>query len=188
MTDPNDDIAAHLNALYTKQDEWLRRVHGRSLSFQDGLFDRWTRARRLGFGEGASIYNSTQVFGDVEVGDHTFIGAFVILDGGYAPIRIGGYVSVSAGVHIYSHDTMLWSLSGGVAPKRTGSVWIGDGCYIGSQSVIACGVTIGERSVVASNSFVNRTVPPRTVIGGSPARAIGRVEGEGDNTRVVFES
>ena len=28
----------------------------RSLPFADGLFDRWERARRLGFGEGASIY------------------------------------------------------------------------------------------------------------------------------------
>ena len=34
-------------------------------SVPDALFDRWERARRLGFAPDASIYNSSAVFGDV---------------------------------------------------------------------------------------------------------------------------
>ena len=40
----------------------------RSLPFQDALFDRWERARRLGFAPDASIYNSSAVFGNFEQG------------------------------------------------------------------------------------------------------------------------
>lgn len=183
-----ESLANALMRLHVETDDALRTDHNRSLSFQDGFFDRWERARRLGFGTETQVYNSAQVFGDVSVGSHTFIGAFCVLDGGYAPVRIGDYVSVSAGVHIYSHDTVLWSLSGGIAEKRVGPVTIEDCCYLGSQCVIACGVHIGRQSVVAANSMVNKDVPARTVVGGSPARLIGRVEGEGDTVRVVYSA
>ena len=180
------ELADALVRLHIETDEELRNKHRRSLSFQDGIFNRWDRARRLGFGAGTQVYNSVQVLGDVSIGENTFVGAFCILDGGYAPVRIGDYVSISAGVHLYSHDTVLWSLSGGRAEKRIGPVTIADCCYVGSQAIIACGVSIGPRSVVASNSFVNRDVPANTVVGGTPARQIGRVEDSGGDVRVVF--
>jgi hypothetical protein len=44
-------------------------------------------------------------------------------DGG---IAIGHHCSISAGVQIYAHDTVMWALSGGRAAKRTGRVVIGD--------------------------------------------------------------
>jgi len=180
------DLAELLRLLHVETDQELRDKYKRSLSFQDGLYNRWDRAQRLGFGEGTQIYNSVQVLGDVAVGKNTFVGAFSILDGGYASVKIGDFVSISAGVHVYSHDTVLWSLSGGRAAKRIGPVTIADRCYIGSQAVIACGVSIGPESVVASNSFVNNDVAPGTVVGGSPARLIGRVEACDGEVRVVF--
>lgn len=185
---PPDQLAVALNQLYREHDEHLRKNYQRSLPFPDGLFDRWERAERLGFGEGACVYNSTLVMGDVTVGPHSWVGPFVFLDGGYAPVRIGEYCSISAAVHIYSHDTVLWSLSGGRADKRVGPVSIGDHCYIGSQAIIGPGVTIGRQSVVATNSFVNRDVPERTIVGGCPACPIGRVVVEGDDIRLAFDS
>jgi acetyltransferase-like isoleucine patch superfamily enzyme len=182
-----DELELLLKTLHIRQDEELRKSYARSLSFQDGLFNRWERAERLGFGSETQVYNSVQVLGDVMIGKKSFVGAFCILDGGYAPVRIGDYVSISAGVHIYSHDTMLWSLSGGQADKRTGPVTIEDCCYIGSTAVIACGVTIGRQSVVASNAFVNRDVPPRTIVGGTPAKVIGHVAVDGDKIRAVYD-
>ena len=67
-------FAELLRVCYEAGDERLRRDHQRSLPFQDALSDRWERARRLGFGEGSSIYNSAAVFGDVRVGRKTWIG------------------------------------------------------------------------------------------------------------------
>jgi len=164
----------------------LKSQFDRSLPFADGLFDRWERARRLGFAKDASIYDSACVFGDVSVGAGTWIGPWVMLDGSGGSIRIGSTCSLSAGVHIYTHDTVLWALSGGKMATRKAAVSIGDRVYIGSQSVIARGVTIGDMCVIAANSFINRNVTTRSIVGGTPAKVIGRVEGEGDAIRLVF--
>ncbi len=182
-----EDLRAALAALYEQTDERLRAEHDRSLPFQDGLLDRWERAKRLGFAEGASIYNSALVFGDVTVGADTWIGPYTLLDGSAGGIAIGHHCSISAGVQIYTHDTVMWALSGGTAAKKTGRVVVGDCTYIGSQSIVKHGVTIGSRCVVAANSFVNRDVADRTIVGGSPAEPIGRVEGEGDDIRLRYD-
>jgi acetyltransferase-like isoleucine patch superfamily enzyme len=83
---------------------------------------------------------------------------------------------------------VLWALSGGRLAKHESAVYIGDCVYIGSQCVVASGVRIGSRCVIAANSFVNCNVPDCTVVGGSPAEVIGRVEGEGDSVQVVMSS
>ena len=186
MTD-DADLSRALHRIYAERETELKEKYARSLPFQDGFFDRWERARRLGFGDKASIYNSALVFGEVEVGENTWIGPYVILDGSAGGLQIGAWCSISAGVHIYTHDTVAWALSGGVAPKRTGPVRIGDCCHLGSQSVIRAGVRIGARCVVAANSFVNRDVADGTIVGGTPAVPIGRVVGRGAAVELSFD-
>lgn len=181
-------FAELLRESYLAADERLRVEFKRSLPFQDALFDRWERAKRLGFSDGASIYNSAAVFGDVKVGASTWIGPNTVLDGGGGGIDIGAHCSISSGVHIYTHDTVLWALSGGSMPHKRAPVRVGDCTYIGSQSVIAAGVSIGSRCVVAANSFVNTDFPDATIVGGTPARKIGTVVGEGEQVRMVFDS
>jgi acetyltransferase-like isoleucine patch superfamily enzyme len=110
-----------------------------------------------------------------------------MLDGSGGGISIGTTCSISAGVHIYTHDTVLWALSGGRLLSRTGAVTVGNRVYLGSQSVIARGVSIGDMVVVAANSFVRDNVPPRTIVGGVPAVPIGHIEGDDDTVRLVFD-
>jgi acetyltransferase-like isoleucine patch superfamily enzyme len=181
------DLDALLRAGHVRRERELRERFDRSLPFGDTLGDRWDRAARLGFGSEASIYDSAIVLGDVRVGAHTWIGPFTVLDGSGGGLEIGAWCSISAGVHLYTHDTVLWALSAGIQPRRTAPVAIGDCCYIGSQSVVSAGVTIGTQCVVGANSFVDEEVPDRTVVAGSPARPIGRVEGDGPEVRVVFD-
>ena len=175
-----------LNRVRWTRDEEVRARFDRSLPFADGLFDRWERARRLGFGEGTSIYDSALVYGEVKVGANTWIGPYTVLDGSGGGLSIGSYCSISAGVHIYTHDTVLWALSGGRLANRTGPVTIGDFCYIGSQAVLVHGMTVGNRCVIAANSLVNCNVPEGSIMGGSPAEPIGQVEGEGKAVRLVW--
>jgi acetyltransferase-like isoleucine patch superfamily enzyme len=177
-----------LRRCYMASDEQLLADFQRSLPFQDALFDRWERARRLGFGKGASIYNSSFVYGNVRVGDQTWIGPNTVLDGSGGNLSIGAYCSISAGVHIYTHDTVLWALSRGEVSKREANVSIGDCVYIGSQTVIAAGVSIGKNSVIAANSFVNGDVPERSVVGGTPTRRLGVVIGQGSGVYIKYDS
>lgn len=165
-----DEARAALEQLRTG----MRERFDRDLPLEELLFDRWERARSLGFGEGTSIYHNSYVYGRVKVGRNTWIGPFTLLDGS-GDLEIGSFCSISAGVQIYTHDTVRWAVTSGRADPERAPVRIGDACYIGSQSVIAKGVTIGEHSVIGACSFVNRDIPPCTVAYGVPCRAAGRV-------------
>jgi acetyltransferase-like isoleucine patch superfamily enzyme len=143
--------------------------------------DRWERARRLGFGEGSSIYADSYVYGDVKVGENTWIGPHTLLDGS-GGLTIGSRCDISAGVQIYSHDTVKRVLSDGRQPTEHGAVTIGDNCHIGAQSVIAKGVHVGDHVVIGACSYVNRDVAPFTVAVGVPCRPIGRVVLDDDGT------
>ncbi len=177
-----------LKALRAATEEELRHRWDRSLPFADVLFDRWERSNRLGFGEGSSIYDSAHVYGSVTVGEKTWIGPFVILDGSGADLTIGNFCDISTGVHIFTHDTALRCVSMGEADVRWSSVSIGDGTYIGSQSIVVSGISIGSRCIVGANSLVNADVPDRTIVAGSPAVPIGYVEGDGADVRCVIKT
>lgn len=151
----------------------LNKQYRRTLPFGDYVVDRWGKARELGFGEGTSIYDSSLVFGDVRVGEHTWIGPFTLLDGSGGGLEIGSYCSISAGVQIYTHDTVERTLSGGAVPIVTAPTSIGSNCYIGPNSVIAKGVTIGDGVVIGANSLVLKDVPAGSKAFGTPCRVVG---------------
>jgi len=170
-----DDLVGDIFSLYVKLRTGMREQRHRDLPLDELLFDRWERARSLGFGEDSSIYHNSYVYGDIKVGRGTWIGPYTLLEGA-GGLAIGDYCSISAGVHIYTHDSVKWALSGGKDEYERASVRIGDCCYIGSQTVIAKGVTIGDHCVVGACSFVNRDLPPGTVAFGVPCRPVGHVE------------
>lgn len=171
----NEELLEQLRALHRELAGDMRESWRRDLPLGELIGDRWERASRLGFGEGASIYDSSHVFGDVRVGRHTWIGPFTLLDGS-GGLEIGDYCSISSGVQIYSHDTVDWAVSGGVAPYEYASTVVGSRCYVGAQSVIAKGVTVGEGSIVGACSFVRADVPAGSIAVGAPARVVGSVE------------
>ncbi len=146
----------------------------RTLPLADYIVDRWEKAQALGFGKGASIYDSSLVLGDVKVGHDTWIGPFTVLDGSGGGLTIGSHSSISAGVQIYTHDTVDRSLSGGVAPVVHARTAIGSNCYIGPNAVIAKGVTIGDRVVIGANSLVLNDIPAGMKAFGTPCVVVGQ--------------
>jgi acetyltransferase-like isoleucine patch superfamily enzyme len=143
----------------------------RTLPFGDYVVDRWEKARLLGFGEGTSIYDSSVVIGDVMVGSHTWIGPFTVLDGS-GGLRIGSYCSISAGVQIYTHDSVEWAVSGGAKPIERCTTTIGSRCYIGPNTIVAKGVTIGDGCIVGANSLVLIDIPSGKKAYGTPCRVV----------------
>jgi acetyltransferase-like isoleucine patch superfamily enzyme len=160
--------------LLANEQEMVRERWNRSLPFADYIVDRWEKAKALGFGEGSSVYDSALVLGDVKVGKHTWIGPFTVLDGSGGGLLIGDYCSISAGVQIYTHDTVAWAISGGKATIDQAPVRIGSRCYIGPNVIISRGVTIGDSSVIGANAFVNKDIPNGMCAWGSPAKIQGK--------------
>lgn len=161
-----------LKAFWLARRRQLHSRFNRTLPFGDYVVDRWEKAKELGFGEGTSVYDSSVILGDVKVGSDTWIGPFTLLDGS-GGLEIGSNCSISAGVQIYSHDTVRKSISGGVAPIERAGTRIGSDCYLGPNVVVAKGVTIGDRVVVGANSLVLADIPSGSKAVGTPCRVVG---------------
>lgn len=166
------DVLARLKALWLERRREVNRDFHRTLPFADYIVDRWEKASELGFGKGASIYDSVLVLGDVQVGEDTWIGPFVVLDGS-GGLKIGSNCSISAGVQIYSHDSVQWAVSGGRDAYEYGQTSIGDRCYLGPNTVVAKGVTIGDGCVIGANSLVLHDIPAGSKAYGTPCRVVG---------------
>jgi acetyltransferase-like isoleucine patch superfamily enzyme len=189
VADNSEGLHAQLRALDDELRSATRSAWARDLPFDELLFDRWQRASSLGFGAAASIYQNSYVYGDVSVGPGTWIGPFTLLDGSGGGLTIGANCSISAGVQIYTHDSVRRALSGGLADIDRAPVVIGDNCYLGPNAVVYKGVTIGARSVVGSGSLVNRDIPANSIAFGTPCKVVGSVVVQDDGTiDLVYES
>jgi acetyltransferase-like isoleucine patch superfamily enzyme len=149
----------------------MQQKFHRSLPFMELLINREKKAKLLNFGVGTTIHDSSHVYGNVKVGKNTWIGPFTILDGS-GGLTIGSNCSISAGVQIYTHDSVHWAISGGVEDYEFNNVIIEDNCYIGPNVIIQKGVTIGKGSIIGANTFVNKSFSLNSKIVGNPAKKI----------------
>lgn len=164
-----------IEGLYDRQSELFLGKWNRLLPFSEMFIDRWKKAKKLGFADGASIYDNSYVYGNVKVGKNTWIGPFTILDGSGVELKIGDFCSISAGVQIYTHDSVKWALSSGKDEYRKSSTYIGNNCYIGPSSIIQAGITVGNHCVIGALSLVNKNLPDFSIAWGQPAKIVGKV-------------
>lgn len=114
----------------------------------------------------------------IKMGEDVWIGYFCLVDGS-GGLEIGNNVSISSGVHIYTHDSTEFRIKGNI-PKdpingshiKRAPVKIGNNVQIGANSVIAPGVTIGNNVIIGALSFVNTDIPSNTVAVGTPCKVI----------------
>jgi acetyltransferase-like isoleucine patch superfamily enzyme len=114
----------------------------------------------------------------VKIGRNVYIGFLVMVDGEYPEyIEIEDEASIGPGVIIMAHS--------GASPfhqrlnlysEKPKKVRIGRGAWIAAGAIILPGVTVGEGAIVAAGSVVSRDVPPYTMVGGHPARAITKLK------------
>ena len=115
----------------------------------------------------------------VKIGKNVFLGGGNILDRVRPDlITIEDYVSLAGGVNILTHSNPTKPLRKILGPKShiTKPVIIKKGAWIALNAVILPGVTIGENSIVATNSVVNKDVPDHSIVAGTPAKIIKKIK------------
>ena len=85
---------------------------------------------------------------------------------------------------LIGHNVVLATLNHAMDPFKRADlhpapIHIGKNVWIGSNSTVLPGVSIGDGAVIAAGAVVARDVPPNTVVGGVPAKTIRKIqEGE----------
>jgi acetyltransferase-like isoleucine patch superfamily enzyme len=134
------------------------------------------------YGAVLHVYNFRDLpHAGIRIGRDCLVGEYCVIRGP-GGVTIGDRVYLSPGVHIYSSNHIFSD------PERpfieqgvtTEGVTIEDECWIGANSVILDGVTIGRRSVVAAGAVVTQSVPPHVLVAGVPARVVRDLRRRGD--------
>lgn len=165
-----DEWLAHMKRFLEVLAARKKAQFQRRVPIGDLLSERAENAAAYGFGEGTTMYDNVLVLGEVKVGRHSWIGPGCILDGSGGGLSIGDWCSISAGVQIYTHDTVKRSITLGAAPIEYAPTRIGNGVYLGPNAIVQMGVTIGDQAIIGANSLVNRDIPAASKAFGSPAR------------------
>ena len=175
----------YMQFLNEKRQE-MKEKYNRVLPSGELLFNRFEKAAYLGFGANSSIYDTSIVMGDIKVGNNVWIGPYTILEGLNDELIIGDFVSIDAGVSIYTHDSTRYYLSGGKETFDHGKVEIKNNSVIGTMSMIKHGVTIGHHCVIGAHSFVTKDVPDYCIAAGTPAKIIGKVISDDEGIRYEY--
>jgi acetyltransferase-like isoleucine patch superfamily enzyme len=115
--------------------------------------------------------------GDVIIGDRTIIGISNVIIG---PVRIGNDVMFAQNVVLsgMNHQYERIDISPTIQDITTNRITIEDNVWIGANSVVIPGISIGKHAVVGAGSVVTKDVAPYTVVVGNPAKAVKKYNWE----------
>lgn len=123
--------------------------------------------------------------GRIRIGNSVYVGDGVILSA-CEEIAVGAATLLAHGVQVFDNDShpidaqerarhfrMILGLEpAGPVKIGTAAVRIGERCWIGTQTLIMKGVTIGDEAIVAAGSVVATDIPARALAAGNPARVV----------------
>lgn len=159
---------------------WFIRLMGGSvgntLLVERGVRFRHAPTKHWHFG--SCVYLGYNLVLDVEPGSSlrignrvklmhgTTLGVSMALEIGHQT-QVGEYTSVRDSNHTIDTTRFIRDSPLNSAPVSIGEdVWLGRGC------VVTAGCVIGDGSVLGANSVVTRSLPPRIVAAGSPAKVL----------------
>lgn len=123
--------------------------------------------------------------GNIKIGDYCFIGPQTKIWSSLS-INIGNRVLISHNVNIHDnnshpldsqerHEDFVYIRNIGLQDKTNipeKEIIIEDDVWIGFNSTILKGVTIGKGAIIGANTVILKDVPPFSVVVGNPARII----------------
>ncbi|WP_231490813.1 DapH/DapD/GlmU-related protein [Pedobacter sp. Leaf170] len=120
--------------------------------------------------------------GDVLIGDRTIIGMGCVIIG---PVIIGNDIMLAQNIVIsgLNHGYEDINISPSVQKVSCKEINIADDVWIGANSVITAGVSLGKHCIIGAGSVVTKDVPAFSIAVGNPAKVIKRYNG----TSMIWE-
>jgi len=111
---------------------------------------------KITIGSGCGISGSTiYAMKEITIGDNVLIGGNCkIIDNDFHPLPASQRINQK------------------VEDIKMRPITIGEGCFIGANSIILKGTTLGKNCVVGAGSVVSGTFPDNVIIAGNPARVV----------------
>lgn len=111
---------------------------------------------------------------NITIGENVFINAC-------CHFQDHGGVVIGDGCQI-GHNVVFATLNHALPPEERKHTYpapivLGKNVWVGSNSTILQGVTVGDNAVVAAGAVVNKNVPDNVVVGGVPAKIIKKITG-----------
>ena len=107
---------------------------------------------RVVIGNGCTIKNCISLWDRVTLEDYVFLGPSVVFTNDLRPRAF-----IKRG------------------PEAFLPTLLKQGCTIGANTTLVCGVTIGEFAMVGAGAVVSKDVPPHSLVIGNPGKVVGRV-------------
>ncbi len=128
--------------------------------FEPGVWITAPGSARVRIGEGTFLNMGVMVASEhlVEIGAHCMLAN-------------GCFISDASHRYDDPHKPITWQGFESKGPTR-----IGDNCWLGANVAVMSGVSIGERCVVGANSVVTNDIEPFSIVAGSPARVLRKIE------------
>lgn len=136
--------------------------------------------------DNARIFGTLHVSGGrIIIEEDVHIGPFSIV-GSTEEVQIKKLAMISTRVDIIDNnnhpvhpsDRKIMNMSGGIPKYKTwkysdkAKIIVGENTWIGKDSLVLKGVTIGDNSIVAARSVVTKDVPIETIVAGNPAKVV----------------
>ena len=127
-------------------------------------------------GQGSTIHTHAIFYtlGNITIGRATLVGEKCTLDA-RGKITIGNHVDIAAEVMFYTSQHAINDPKFGA---EYGEIRIEDYVFIGPRAIILPGVTIGKGAIIGAGAVVTKNVAPRDIVGGVPAKIIGKRNAE----------
>ncbi|OPX92832.1 MAG: putative acetyltransferase [Syntrophorhabdus sp. PtaB.Bin006] len=131
-----------------------------------------------------NMHSPVKLFADrqgaeIRIGDRTRIHGTCIH--AYQSVVVGRNCLIAANCQIFDgngHDLSFPNVENRISTRGTSKpVRIEDNVWIGANSVVLPGVTIGRGSVISANSVVDKDIPPMVIAGGNTAIVIKEYKG-----------
>lgn len=144
----------------------------RSVLFTFGRDSNVRIGQRVHFRGAGQVHSQ----GMLTIGDDVFFGLGVVISN-FSTMKIGSHVRVGERVSIHDENHVYGSNRVKIDDWSTytvSDVVIEDGVWIGANSVVLPGASVGSRSVVAAGSVVRGVIPSDCLAAGNPAVVVRR--------------